>query len=339
MLDVGGRWGPGRSDRWRRYRAEEAGEDLRLFYVAADPGPVPGGDLVGAVAQHADLGAAAVLLYRSVGEPRPSHPGRLRTTCRRPVQRARGLGTQVAAARRSCERPIRPPGTRRRPRHRAALAARSFDRVLDTAWRRTSYSVADRGRPRARPAVAGVGSEPEPGKEDDESALPGRARRTRRRLPPPGRQRRRRAVADGATCRCGADFGTVVHAVLEVVDPPAGDLAAELRRGRPGRLARLPAGDRSPPTSWPQALRRPSRPRSVRWPATGRCPTSPPADRLAELGFELPLAGGDRPRRADVRLDDLVAVLRRHLPPTIRWPAYADALADPALADQPCAAT
>ena len=33
-LDVGGRWGPGRSDRWHRCRAEDDGEDLRLFYVA-----------------------------------------------------------------------------------------------------------------------------------------------------------------------------------------------------------------------------------------------------------------------------------------------------------------
>ena len=34
VLDVGGRNGPGRPERFSRYREEEAGEDLRLLYVA-----------------------------------------------------------------------------------------------------------------------------------------------------------------------------------------------------------------------------------------------------------------------------------------------------------------
>ena len=34
VLDVGGRHGPGRPERFSRYREEEAGEDLRLLYVA-----------------------------------------------------------------------------------------------------------------------------------------------------------------------------------------------------------------------------------------------------------------------------------------------------------------
>ena len=34
VLDVGGRYGPGRPERFSRYREEEAGEDLRLLYVA-----------------------------------------------------------------------------------------------------------------------------------------------------------------------------------------------------------------------------------------------------------------------------------------------------------------
>ena len=51
-----------------------------------------------------------------------------------------------------------------------------------------------------------------------------------------------------------------------------------------------------------------------------------PADRLAELDFELPLAGGDTPG-ADVRLGDLVPLLRRHLPPGDPLAAYPDRLA------------
>ena len=41
----------------------------------------------------------------------------------------------------------------------------------------------------------------------------------------------------------------------------------------------------------------------------------PLADRLREMDFELPLAGGDvRDRTADVRLGDLAPLLERHLP-------------------------
>ena len=59
----------------------------------------------------------------------------------------------------------------------------------------------------------------------------------------------------------------------------------------------------------------------------------PRQDRLAELGFELPLAGGEV-ARADVSLGDLVPLLREHLPPDDPLAAYPDALADPVLAEQ-----
>ena len=47
----------------------------------------------------------------------------------------------------------------------------------------------------------------------------------------------------------------------------------------------------------------------------------PRSDRLAELGFELPLAGGEV-ARADVSLADLVPLLRQHLPPADPMAAY-----------------
>jgi exodeoxyribonuclease V beta subunit len=54
------------------------------------------------------------------------------------------------------------------------------------------------------------------------------------------------------------------------------------------------------------------------------------ADRLDELEFELPLAGGDQP--AGWLTPSLIAsILREHLPPTDPLAAYADRLADPAL--------
>ena len=53
----------------------------------------------------------------------------------------------------------------------------------------------------------------------------------------------------------------------------------------------------------------------------------PLADRLREMDFELPLAGGDvRGLAADVRLGDLAPLLRRHLSDDDPVAAYADAL-------------
>src|SRR5207302_10518610 len=55
-----------------------------------------------------------------------------------------------------------------------------------------------------------------------------------------------------------------------------------------------------------------------------------PADRLDELGFELPLAGGEQP--AGALTPSLIAViLREHLTPDDPLAGYADRLADPAL--------
>ena len=40
-----------------------------------------------------------------------------------------------------------------------------------------------------------------------------------------------------------------------------------------------------------------------------------PADRLAELDFELPLSGGDVPTAVQARLREVAGLLRQHLPP------------------------
>jgi exodeoxyribonuclease V beta subunit len=56
-------------------------------------------------------------------------------------------------------------------------------------------------------------------------------------------------------------------------------------------------------------------------------------DRLDELGFELPLAGGDRPS-GWTGPAQIAAVLRAHLPPGDPLAGYAERLADPAL--RPC---
>ncbi|MDN5803448.1 MAG: exodeoxyribonuclease V subunit beta, partial [Microlunatus sp.] len=59
-----------------------------------------------------------------------------------------------------------------------------------------------------------------------------------------------------------------------------------------------------------------------------------PRDRLAELSFELPLAGGDRPR-AEIRLGDLAPLIRAQLPTGDLLSGYAELIAEPPLAEEP----
>ena len=129
----------------------------------------------------------------------------------------------------------------------------------------------------------------------------------------------------------GTGFGTLVHAVFESADLTAPDLRAELLRCVHAELDRHPT-----PAVDPDALADALVPvaRTPLGPlADGRCLADiAPRDRLAELDFELPLAGGDTPG-ADVRLGDLVPLLRRHLPAGDLLAGYPDRLA--ALAGQP----
>ena len=215
-----------------------------------------------------------------------------------------------------------------------AMSARIFDRPLDLRWRRTSYSAltaAVHGMELPAPAV---GSEAEPVYEDDES-----------QLPPLGLGVEEEDDAEPAAADLwstlspmgelpsGVDFGTAVHAVFELVDPGADDLAAELRRAAAVALAQASG------TSM-----------SVDQLATGLLPTFqtslgplagharlcdlPGSDRLPELGFEMPLAGGET-TRADVTVGQLAPLLRTYVPAGDPLGRYADLVAHPALAEQP----
>ena len=133
----------------------------------------------------------------------------------------------------------------------------------------------------------------------------------------------------------GTAFGTLVHAVFEVADLTAPDLTAELTARCAEQLHPQPPARRRRPTRWPK-----------RWRPSARTPLGPladglrladiaPADRLAELDFELPLGGGDQPSRHHraARRDRPAAA--GHLPADDPLARYPDLLADPALADQP----
>lgn len=203
------------------------------------------------------------------------------------------------------------------PKH---LCARHFHRTIDTAWRRTSYS----GLVRSAEEVPGVSSEPEVVELDDEVAdivltVPSNGAD----VPSP--------MAD---LPAGAKFGTLVHAVLESADPLAADLEAELR---------IQIDKHS--VWWPVDV--PAAELAAALIPMHDTPLGPLAgnltlrqiglmDRLCEMEFEFPLAGGDlRAAAPDIRMAEVGRLLGRHLPPDDPLASYVDRLTDAALGRQP----
>ena len=275
VLDVGGRWGPGRSDRWRRSQAEDAGEDLRLFYVAATRAQC---QLVTWWAPSYNTPASALqrLIYRPTGDE-VSLPAAAYDLDGDPFT-ARDLGTQVRAG---DARPsgTRPPGTRRRP----TPAALRRPHLRPGAGHRVATHVllrADRGRPRQR---AGGGRR-------GQRARAGPRRTTRSALQveldglvpaPPPRRRPGRCRRRWRTCRPARSSGSRCTRCWRRSTRQAGDLAAELRRAGQAVLARLPAGSFTADqlADGPAAgLRHAARP-AGRGPHAGRHPAPRPARR------------------------------------------------------------
>ena len=129
----------------------------------------------------------------------------------------------------------------------------------------------------------------------------------------------------------GARVGTFVHRVLEATDFAAADLDAELAarvadelRAAAGRRRRT--GRRSSP-----GCGRRSRRRSARPPAALRLRDVARADRLDELDFELPLAGGDAPAGRARRRRRSPPSCARTRPPATRSRPTPTGSADPAL--------
>lgn len=210
------------------------------------------------------------------------------------------------------------------------LAVRHFHRGIDTGWRRTSYSGLIRAAGSTGSAVtesgaAGVSSEPEIGPKDDEiEDIP----------------------VSEATSSVGSDvispmdglpggtaFGSLVHAVLETADPAATDLADELAR----EIRRHSSwwGVDAEPEDIAAAL--------VAVHDTPLGPLAPGAtlrqitmaDRMCEMDFEMPLAGGDlNDSVTEPTLAEVGALVRSHLAADDPLAEYADRLSGPVLGGQ-----
>ncbi|MGH3441527.1 MAG: PD-(D/E)XK nuclease family protein, partial [Nitriliruptorales bacterium] len=127
----------------------------------------------------------------------------------------------------------------------------------------------------------------------------------------------------------GTAFGTFVHAVLEETAFDAGDLDDELALRVGEQLAHFPIDgvDREVLVGGlRRVLETPLGPLAGETCLAG----VPQAARLDELGFELPLAGGDTPT-GGVTLAGIGRLLEVHLDPDDPVAAYAERLAEPAL--------
>jgi len=198
------------------------------------------------------------------------------------------------------------------------LDNRHFHRSIDTGWRRTSYS----GLIRVAEAV-GVTSEPEVTELDDETGdIPLTENASGPDVPSPM-----------AALPRGAKFGSLVHAVLETADPGAADFPVELeeqaRRYLPWWPVDVSASDLA-------AALAPMSDTSL-GPLAGGLTLRQILlrDRLLELDFEIPLAGGDvRGAVPNVSVADVGVLLRAHLPAGDPLAPYVDRLTSAALGGQ-----
>ncbi|MDZ5619674.1 UvrD-helicase domain-containing protein [Nocardioides sp. HM23] len=327
VIDVGGsgrQW----AGSLAAHQAEDAGEDLRKLYVALTRAQ---SQVVTwwAPADGTERGALTRILFGRRPGDREVPPSALV----HPDERAAHIlglietqyGGPAAEVAEAATTRLGAPGSDDQP-----LAARAFGRAIDTEWRRTSYSglirVEEQAIATSEPEVPGKDDEPG---EDDAEELPtdtGVDVDDLAEMPSP--------MAD---LPAGAGFGSLVHAILEHADPEAPDLGVELRVRAAEQLRWWPS--EATPDELGAALL-PMNSTSLGPLADGLTLAQIPLrDRLRELDFEIPLAGGDLTRGLpgggdEARLRDLAPVLRAHLAAGDPMVAYADKLELPPLADQ-----
>lgn len=303
-----------------RHAGEEAGESLRLLYVALTRAS---SRLIvwwaaGNNAPHAAL--TRVLLGR--GRDMPEVPSRKEPQDDPTLAKWFRRWDEVGGPSWATAIPVAGPPPARDTAARD-LAIRSFTRTVDQSWRRTSYSalasVVD--------DTPTVGSEPEVVPKDDEPAIEIGGEPSAATTDPA-----LSLASPLADFAAGARFGSLVHGVLEHADPGSDDWRGEL-------LAKV----REQLVDWPVDLD----PEALADGLVEVCdsPLGPlageltlrkltAADRLCELDFELPIGGGDAVVPDPRLLGDIAALLRSHLPADDPLASYADTLDDPILGGQ-----
>jgi exodeoxyribonuclease V beta subunit len=316
-LYIGGKTGPRYGATQHRSRGEDAGDDSRLTYVALTRAQAQVVAWWSPAHGEHNGGLSRLLRGRSPGEPQvPDKCAPAKITDDDAMARLReweAAGGPVIEASVVAAAPPVPP--KEVP---SDLDNRHFHRSIDTGWRRTSYS----GLVRVAEAT-GVTSEPEVTELDDETGdIPLTENASGPDVPSPM-----------ATLPRGAKFGSLVHAVLETADPCAADFSAELEEQASRHLpcwpvdvfaselatALLPMNDTS---LGPLASGLTLRQIALR-------------DRLREMDFEIPLAGGDvRGAVPNVSVADVGELLRAHLTADDPVAPYVDRLTSAELGGQ-----
>jgi exodeoxyribonuclease V beta subunit len=328
ILHVGGSDAAGYADARDRHMTEERGEDLRLLYVALTRAK---SQVVAWWAPSSNSGAGA-LTRVLLGSHEPGEQPPARVTPPADDELARRFERVADGERVVVERVDAAPEPvvwRPVPEVLPDLLVDRLERRLDLTWRRTSYSgltAAAHERP------TGVTSEPETGAVTDEgdgdAALQTAGATAGAAVGPADGPVAEHLVPPLASMPGGTSFGTLVHAVLERADPTSADLEAELLV----HCQAVPRLAGVEPHQLASALV------SVLTTPLGTRPSDPSlsdilvADRLAELEFELPLAGGEWSAVPGAAVDDVVQLLRRHLAPDDPFAGYADHLAQAGLA-------
>ena len=322
VLDVGGPTGPSYPAHKSRHLAEQAGESLRLAYVAltrarsqvvvhwAPTSNTPGGPLHRLLFGDRSPGGE---LPDSVAVPDESAV-RSRLEALQATS-SRLLSLEMAGH----GSPAPLPGEAGSP---VDLAVRDFDRVLDGSWARASYTALTAGLHEASGASRAV-SEPEAPGITDEPADRSRPEPEVEAVP------HHAAPSPMGDLPSGAAFGTLVHAVLERTDFAAPDLeralAAAASAADSTRFGPTPPGELA--QALMPCLHTPLGPLA----GDRRLVDVSRQDRLDELDFELPLVGGDVPT-GDATVQQIARLLRRHLGADDPLAGYATDLDVPLLA-------
>ncbi|MEO9025414.1 MAG: UvrD-helicase domain-containing protein [Solirubrobacteraceae bacterium] len=310
--------GPAYDRHREQFLREQRGEDLRLAYVALtrachqavvwwagswDSRNSPLGRLLFSRAEDGDVAPSGSFTPDDVA---------VAARLRRVAERAPGqISVERAAA--------QPGAVWRGPQTAPAeLDVSTFARSLDRRWRRTSYTDIT-----AASHDAWVGSEPEEPLIGDEPGGPLAALAPEEAAPGDG------APLPLGAMPVGAEVGTFIHRVLEAADFAAPDLTAELSRSVAEIQSRraVNIGDSALVVAGLEAaLRTPLGPGlgEISLCRVGR------ADRLDELGFELPLAGGDEPQ-GSLGLSHVADTLRSYLEAGDPLLSYAERLSDAGL--------
>ena len=328
VLDVRTVNAPGRGELVAAQRAEEDGESLRLLYVAVT------------------RAASAVVLHWAGGRNSEAAP-----LTRILAARADGGTTEPPRCGPATDPPLSwlagsslvaietvpaaPAPDRWTAPDTASpeLAAAPFTRALDTSWRRTSYTGLTSGLHGAPVEAAPPGHrDDEPG---DDTSGPEALAAAASAAPPPGTAAAAVAPDQGlpdpadpgaraaaavlalpsafAGLPGGATFGTLVHAALERIDTSGADLTSEVRQRSGDAVAAHPlpgvTGELLAAALLP-TLHTPLGPL-----VGGRALADVPrTDRLAELGFELPMGAGQE-HETPATVGALAELLARRLPP------------------------